>query len=131
MGLLLSLLLGLLVAVVQNGMPGPCARDHRRRLSVSEARILFERAGGRCQKCGEDLATDWHQAHLLAWRNGGATTLDKMEAWCPSCNLRLGPDDATVPPLELPRLAEDRTAEVVATTVAEWQGHTARRARGR
>lgn len=75
--------------------------DHRRRLGLEERRLLFERADGRCQKCGADLAVDWHGAHLLAWTHGGATELENMEAWCPSCNLKLGAQDAPVPLVSL------------------------------
>jgi superfamily II DNA or RNA helicase len=76
-------------------------RDRRRRLSVSEARILYDRAGGRCQRCGAELGPDWHGAHLLSWSGGGATSLGNEEAWCPQCNLRLGAEDAPKLPLEL------------------------------
>jgi Type III restriction enzyme, res subunit len=69
-------------------------RDPRRRLSVTERRWLYERAGGRCQKCGADLGPGYHTAHLGAWANGGATSLEQMQAWCPPCNLGLGPNDA-------------------------------------
>jgi superfamily II DNA or RNA helicase len=60
---------------------------------VQECRELYERAQGRCENCGDDLPPNWHDAHLLAWTNGGATTVDQMEAWCPPCNLRQGAQD--------------------------------------
>ncbi len=72
-------------------------RDRRRRLTVTERRWLYERAGGRCQKCGADLGPDYHNAHLGAWTNGGATSLEQMEAWCPPCNLGQGAADAGSP----------------------------------
>jgi superfamily II DNA or RNA helicase len=76
-------------------------RDRRRRLTVADRRILFEKADGLCQRCGVPLAADWHSAHLVAYSNGGATTLENMEAWCPPCNLRLGAADVSAPPVEL------------------------------
>jgi superfamily II DNA or RNA helicase len=72
-------------------------RDPRRRLTTAERRWLYERAGGQCQKCSTDLGPDYHSAHLGAWANGGATSLEQMEAWCPSCNLKLGARDAKAP----------------------------------
>jgi hypothetical protein len=40
---------------------------------VQECRELYERAQGRRESCGVDLGPDYHNAHLLAWTNGGAT----------------------------------------------------------
>lgn len=68
-------------------------RDPRRRLSVSERRMLYEQAGGRCQKCGINLGPDYHSAHLAAWTNGGMTDLGQMQAWCLDCNLSQGARD--------------------------------------
>lgn len=72
---------------------GLYGRDRRRRLSAQECRELYERAQGRCENCGADLDPNYHNAHLLAWTNGGATTTDQMQAWCATCNLRQGPQD--------------------------------------
>lgn len=69
-------------------------RDRRRRLTLEERQKLFAQAGGRCQKCGNELAVDWHGAHLTAWSRSGSTSLDNMEAWCPDCNLGFGTNDA-------------------------------------
>jgi 5-methylcytosine-specific restriction endonuclease McrA len=68
-------------------------RDRRRRLSVEERRLVYERAGGRCQNCGDELGPDYHNAHMAAWAHGGATSVELMQTWCPPCNLRLGPQD--------------------------------------
>lgn len=70
------------------------SRAPRRRLSVTERRELFVRADGRCERCNAPLPVDWHSSHLVAWSNGGATTVEQMEAWCPDCNLGLGASDA-------------------------------------
>jgi superfamily II DNA or RNA helicase len=68
----------------------PFGSDPRRRLSREEALELYTRADGRCQNCGVELGVTWHGAHLVAWSNGGATSLDNMQAWCAPCNLQLG-----------------------------------------
>jgi superfamily II DNA or RNA helicase len=79
-------------------------RDRRRRLSPDEARFLYERANGRCQRCGVALDAKWHGAHLTSHTHGGATNVGQMEAWCWRCNLRLGPNDAENAPVFTPRL---------------------------
>lgn len=77
-------------------------RDRRRRLSLEERVELYRRAGGICQRCGTELGANWHGAHLVAYANGGATSLANEEAWCPPCNLGLGPKDAVpLRPVEL------------------------------
>lgn len=77
-------------------------KDPRRRPNASERRRIYLRAHGRCQRCGAKLPPDYHNAHLIAYSNGGATTTSQMEAWCPPCNLRLGSRDAlNVSPIAL------------------------------
>lgn len=68
-------------------------RDPRRQASMPECRLIYERAQGRCQRCGAELGPDYHNAHLIAWSNGGATTVEQMQAWCADCNLGLGAHD--------------------------------------
>jgi superfamily II DNA or RNA helicase len=69
-------------------------QDRRRRPTVDERREIFLRADGRCQNCGTNLGADYHNAHLAAYSNGGPTSPENVEAWCPDCNLRLGGEDA-------------------------------------
>jgi superfamily II DNA or RNA helicase len=69
-------------------------RDRRRRLTREEAIFLYTRANGHCEKCGIELGADWHAAHGIAWANGGATTVDQMQAQCMHCNLTNGTRDA-------------------------------------
>jgi superfamily II DNA or RNA helicase len=78
-------------------------RDRRRLATIEERRALYLRAEGRCQRtgCGELLGDDWHASHLTAWTNGGATSLDDMEAWCVPCNLDQGSTDVAIPGLTL------------------------------
>jgi|GEM_PF-7045760 len=77
-------------------------QDRRRRLSREDTATLYQRANGRCQRCGAPLGVDWQQAHLVAYSNGGATSLAQMQAWCRDCNLHQGAQNAidpSVPPL--------------------------------
>ena len=71
---------------------GP-ARDRKRRPTVDERRAIFVRADGRCSNCGGALGHDYHNAHLAAWSNGGATNIDNVEAQCMNCNLLNGATD--------------------------------------
>ncbi|WP_243795025.1 DEAD/DEAH box helicase family protein [Saccharopolyspora gloriosae] len=76
--------------------------DSRRRLSPRERQLVYERADGRCQRCGAELGPAYQNAHLAANRNGGATEIENMQAWCARCNLGLGGLDAdSVPNLIL------------------------------
>lgn len=100
---------------------GPAfGRDRRRRLSSAEAGELYARAGGVCQRCGVPLESDWHQAHLVAYTNGGATSVAAMQAWCRSCNLRQGSTNVIDPPLPTPREWQIQALE----TVLERMWHT-------
>lgn len=83
-------------------------RDRRRRLGPDEQRFLYERADGLCQKCGAQLDSRWHAAHLVSYTHGGATSVEQMEAWCWPCNLRQGPRDAANAPAFTPRLWQDQ-----------------------
>lgn len=85
-------------------------------LSASENKLVYERSGGHCQRCGSELGDDYHNAHLASLRNGGETTLENMQAWCARCNLALGGNDAIEFPEisfrdwqkeALPRIAEE------------------------
>ncbi|MER7011673.1 DEAD/DEAH box helicase family protein [Saccharopolyspora sp. NPDC000359] len=77
-------------------------RDPKRRADRQQRAHLYEEAGGRCQRCGAELGPDYHAAHLIAHSHGGATDLPNLEAWCPTCNLRLGNRDAApIPGLRL------------------------------
>jgi superfamily II DNA or RNA helicase len=68
-------------------------RDRRRRLTLEERRLVYARAGGQCQNCGDELGPGYHNAHMAAWAHGGATSVEQVQAWCESCNLRLGARD--------------------------------------
>lgn len=68
-------------------------QDRRRRPTKEELQLLYARSDGFCQNCGGELGVDWHSSHLAAYTHGGATNPEEMEAWCPSCNLRLSSRD--------------------------------------
>lgn len=73
----------------------PHGRDRRRRPTVEERRAIFLRADGRCERegCDRELGVDYHNAHLAARSNGGATNPDNVRAWCVPCNLTNGAND--------------------------------------
>jgi superfamily II DNA or RNA helicase len=94
-------------------------RDRRRRLSPDEARFLYERAKGLCQRCGKELGPDWHGAHLISYIHGGATSVEQMEAWCLPCNLKLGPRDAEHAPIFTPREWQQRALWPILQDIAQ------------
>lgn len=51
---------------------------------------LFLTAEGNCQICGKPLEPDWQADHELAWRYGGGTDLENLQATCKLCNLKKG-----------------------------------------
>jgi len=91
----------------------------RRRLSRREAADLFAAAEGLCQRCKTPLGVDWHQAHLVAYTNGGATSPNQMQAWCRECNLKQGAKDAADHSLPAPREWQARAMEDILERV--WQ----------
>jgi len=101
----------------------PFGKDRRRRLGKQEAADLFARAGGLCQRCGAALGVEWHQAHLVAYSHGGATTVEQMQAWCRDCNLGQGAEDAVRPGLPKPREWQAQALDVVLERL--WQTGTA------
>lgn len=98
-------------------------RDRRRRLSAQEASELFARARGACERCSTPLGVDWHQAHMIAHTNGGATSVQQMQAWCRDCNLRQGATDVGGAALPTPREWQAQAMDVVLERL--WQTGTA------
>ena len=62
----------------------------KRLFNKRQRRILAWVAGGVCVNCGKSLATSFHADHILAFANGGETTIMNGQALCASCNLRKG-----------------------------------------
>src|SRR5262245_24711385 len=61
-------------------------RDPRRKFTASQARYLFERARGRCERCGRPLPEGWHAHHVRAHAAGGPTDVFNGQALCPQCH---------------------------------------------
>lgn len=61
-----------------------------RRFSRRIRRLVYEHAGGRCQKCGDDLLPGWHVDHRIPFSAGGSTDLSNAQALCKECNLLKG-----------------------------------------
>lgn len=64
--------------------PGRTLRSKKLRL------LLWEAAGGRCQRCGMELGADWHADHTDAWVRTHRTNVHEMQALCPPCNRAKG-----------------------------------------
>lgn len=55
-------------------------------------RVIFERDGGICMKCGKQVAKDdYHVDHIVPVSAGGPEwELGNLELSCPECNLKKG-----------------------------------------
>lgn len=62
----------------------------RRRFNTLQRSVLAWIAGGRCMKCGEVLAKDFHADHVTPYSRGGATATNNGQALCKACNLKKG-----------------------------------------
>ena len=59
----------------------------RRSLSVRKRRSIFEKTGGRCHICGDELSLeDFHVDHVMPVRLGGDSSLSNLLAACGDCN---------------------------------------------
>ncbi len=64
---------------------------HPRRLASRQLRaLLWIRADGKCEICGDALPHNWHADHRIAWSTRPETYVADMLALCPPCNLRKG-----------------------------------------
>jgi hypothetical protein len=62
-------------------------RDAKRLFDEDERTVIWQRAGKKCQKCGNALSLEEMQAdHILMHSHGGQTTLDNARALCVPCN---------------------------------------------
>lgn len=52
--------------------------------------MLWRRAGGKCQHCGEALTSQWHAHHKYPWSLTRRTSINEMQAVCALCNLKMG-----------------------------------------
>lgn len=62
----------------------------RRRFNRAERAALFLAAGGRCERCGAELAPGWHADHVDPYSRGGKTDVTNGQALCGPCNLKKG-----------------------------------------
>lgn len=58
----------------------------RRFIGILLRRKILERQEYRCFYCNEDLYTQYHIDHLLAWCFNGDNSSDNLVAACPPCN---------------------------------------------
>lgn len=81
-----------------SGRIGP-RLDPERLFPPDERKLLFERAGGRCQWCNRPIhyesecpfgecRDDYQADHVVAWSKGGRTMLSNGQALCRNCNGR-------------------------------------------
>ena len=60
---------------------------NRRKLTQTERRTIYDKMGGHCAYCGEELAfEDMQVDHVLALRSDGEDDLANMLPACRSCN---------------------------------------------
>lgn len=60
---------------------------NRRRLSLEEREVVYNKMSGRCAYCGDPIAFGAMQVdHVVPLRKGGEDTLDNMLPACRSCN---------------------------------------------
>lgn len=52
--------------------------------------MLWRRADGKCEKCGNELTNPWHAHHRYPWVLTRRTTINEMMAVCSRCNLEMG-----------------------------------------
>ena len=61
--------------------------EKRRRLTPAERRAVYDKMGGRCAYCGEQLNyEDMQVDHVVALRSEGEDDLANMLPTCRSCN---------------------------------------------
>lgn len=56
----------------------------------ADRRTAFIAANGFCEECKDPLPANFHADHKKPFCAGGETTLDNIQALCPSCNLKKG-----------------------------------------
>ena len=54
-----------------------------------ERLVAYTRQGGKCPKCGKELAVEEMQAdHITPWAKGGKTVAENCQMLCADCNRR-------------------------------------------
>lgn len=81
-------------------------KEQRTLRSKRLRQFVFERAGGKCEKCQAELGQGWHADHIVPWTVSKRTNVFEMQALCPACNRKK--DDKM----------EDRRHQAEATLIA-------------
>ena len=72
-------------------------KPRKRTLGATERKILYERAGRKCEACGKDLNfIDMIPGHRTAYSKSGRTTLRNSVCLCNTCNVEQGTDSYSV-----------------------------------
>lgn len=51
---------------------------------------LFIAAEGKCERCGQELDSDWEADHVVAWSIARRTNIHELRATCRACNRQKG-----------------------------------------
>lgn len=59
-----------------------------RRLFTKEQRAyLFDRCGGLCESCSQELGSNWEADHVERYSDGGVTSVSNAQALCKTCHI--------------------------------------------
>ena len=80
-----------LLKVMIAGIPKLVKKDTTRHFSDDQRMAIYRRDEGVCAECSKTCdETDFHADHVIAWSNGGTTSLANGRVLCPECNLAKG-----------------------------------------
>ena len=64
-------------------------RDSRRAFTHSQRNEIWDRQGGKCAGCRNQLMrSSTHYDHVKPWEDGGKTMIGNGQALCPNCHAR-------------------------------------------
>lgn len=61
----------------------------RKNIPIEIKKSLYDKQGGKCESCGEELGTDWsriHVDHIIPWTLVGDELPDNYQDLCETCN---------------------------------------------
>jgi len=65
--------------------------DTKRFFTADQRKQIYEKSGGKCQKCGTDLSpTNFHADHITPFTQAGKTETGNGQALCSKCNWEKG-----------------------------------------
>jgi len=88
--------------------------SHRNTLPVDWERIrrlVIQRAGGRCERCGEK-AEHLHVHHIIHRSRGGTNELTNLWAVCPKCHSELHPENAQLRAMAERQMPSERRVQL-------------------